>query len=325
VLHNQFLSLDLDLGESPAMMPNFFVIGATKSGTTSLYHYLSQHPEVYLSPRKGPHYFAFESGENVEGRGPGDAETLKGMLVTDPKQYRSLFQNAAAKAARGEASTMYIYYPKAPLRIKACVPDAKLIAILRNPVERAYSSYLHLVREGYEVHQDFAMALQEEEARIKANWLPLWHYKKMGFYYEQLQRYYDIFDSKQIRVYLYEEFRADPLVVMKDMFGYLGVDDAFVPDMTIKHNISGVPRNHALHRLHHFLRKPSLLKTTLKAVLPASVRRPLKLRVLANLQAHNLQKPPLSPELRQELTDAYRDDILKLQELVGRDLSRWLA
>lgn len=305
-------------------LPNFIVIGAPKSGTSSIYSYLRQHPDIFMSSPKEPHFFVYQADNKIEGRGPGDANTLQRVFFTDPNRYQALFQEGADKPARGEASAMYIYYPATPQRIKSAIPDVKLIAILRNPVERAYSSYLHMVREERETCSSFEAALQEEEARIQDNWLPLWHYKTMGFYHEQLERYYNTFDASQLRVYLYEDFENAPLAIMRDIFRYLEVDDTFTPDMTIRHNITGVPKNKMLHRLHHFLKKPHTFKAALKPMLPQTLRRSFKTRLVAQLQTKNLHKPSLAPEVRQGLIEAYRPDVTKLQTLLQRDLSHWL-
>src|SRR5215218_4707583 len=121
-------------------MPNFLIIGAGKSGTTSLYHYLGQHPEVFMSPMKEPKFFCFE-GERPNFRGPGDDEEINRKCVTTIDAYRALFDGVACEKAVGEASSMYLYYPKAPERIDHHVAGVRLIAVLRNPVDRAYSSY----------------------------------------------------------------------------------------------------------------------------------------------------------------------------------------
>jgi hypothetical protein len=296
-------------------LPNFLVIGAAKSGTTSLYRYLKQHPQVYMSPVKEPHFFTHE-GERPNFRGPGD-EWMNTTFVYRLGDYRKLFAGVSDEKAIGEASTWYLGNPKAPDRIRHYIPEAKLIAILRNPVDRAYSAYLHLVRIGQE-WLDFARALREEEARIKANWNDIWHYKRGGFYHAQLTRYYELFGQDQIRVYLYEDLKEDPVGTMQSIFRFLEVDDAFVPDTSLKYNVSGIPRSRALQT---FVEKPNPFKTVLKPFLPEGLRR----RIRENLRQRNLSIPPPMPEdVRKKLTEAYREDILKLQDLIGRDLSGWL-
>jgi hypothetical protein len=297
-------------------MPNFLIIGTAKSGTTALYNYLKQHPQVYMSPVKEPKFFAYE-GEKLDFRGPGDQE-FNGSVVTDIEAYRALFAKASSETAVGEASPLYLYIPKAPQRISHHVPEAKLIAILRNPVERAYSHFTQMVRDGREPLDDFSQALRAEEGRVGDNWAFGWHYKRMGFYHAQLERYFDAFGRDQLKVYLYEDLKTDPVGVLTETFRFLGVDDAFVPDMSLKHNVSGIPKSQALHA---FIRQSHPIKSVFKPFVPERLR----LRLKTNLKSRNLrQPPPLSPEARKELVEVYREDILKLQGLIRRDLSTWL-
>ena len=299
------------------ILPNFLIIGAPKAGTTALYHYLSEHPQIYMSPHKEPRFFALE-GEPIENfRGPGDLTNLK--LVTDIENYRTLFKEVSNEVAIGEASVWYLYSPKAPERIRHYIPDAKLIAILRDPVERAYSNFLHLVRVDLEPLTDFAQAMSAQEERISNNWSPRWHYKQRGFYYAQLKRYFDQFDRDQIRIYLYEDFTTNSIDVLQDIFRFLGVDDTFVPDTSQKHNASGIPRNKALYK---FLRRSNPIKNILTPFLPS---KRLRQHVKANLMNLNTRKKPqLLPDVRTQLIEEYREDILRLQELIQRDLSQWL-
>jgi hypothetical protein len=297
-------------------MPNFLIIGTAKSGTTSLYNYLKQHPQVYVSPVKEPKFFAYE-GEKLDFRGPGD-RLANSSVVTDIEAYRALFAKVSGETAVGEASPLYLYIPKAPERIRHHVPEAKLIAILRNPAERAYSHFSQMVRDGREPLGDFSQALEVEGERISDNWAFGWHYKRMGFYHAQLERYFDMFGPDQLKVYLYEDLKADPVGVLGETFRFLGVDDAYVPDMSLKHNVSGIPKSQALHA---FIRQSHPIKSVFKPFVPEQLR----LRLKTNLRNRNLrQPPPLSAEARKELAEAYREDILKLQGLIRQDLSKWL-
>jgi hypothetical protein len=294
-------------------MPNFLIIGAAKSGTSALYHYLRQHPQIYMSPVKEPHFFAFE-GRKPHGQGPGD--TI-GSAITSLEDYQALFKKTAAETAIGEASTSYLYISGAAERIQHYIPEVKLIAMLRHPAERAYSAFMHLVREGREPLADLAQALREEETRIHNNWGPLWHYTQGGYYYSQLKRYFDRFDRGQIKIYLYEDFTTKPHGVIQNIYQFLEVDETFTPDIDIRYNTSGTPKNELLHT---FLIKKNPVKTILKTFFPAKLRRHIR----NNLMNRNLVKLPLSPALRRQLIDVYREDILKLQELIQRDLSLWL-
>jgi hypothetical protein len=140
----------------------------------------------------------------------------------------------------------------------------------------------------------------------------------MGFYHAQLERYFDVFGHNQLKIYLYEDLKADPVGVLGDTFRFLGVEDAFVPDMSLKHNVSGIPKSQALHA---FIRQSHPIKSVFKPFVPEQLR----LRLKTNLRNRNLRQPPaLSVEARKELAEAYREDILKLQGLIGRDLSTWL-
>ncbi len=294
-------------------LPNFIIIGAAKSGTTALYHYLKQHPQIYLSPIKETEFFAFE-GEELNFYGPGD---LPRATITNFADYQAQFQGVTDEIAIGEASPVYIYSSKAPERIKNYLPDVKLIAILREPVERAYSQYLMFIRDQRETLMDFAQAVKQEETRQQKGWAWGWRYLELGFYYTQLKRYFDIFERQQIKVYLYDDLRDNPLKVIEDICGFLNVDTNFSPDMSFKPNISGVPDNKLLH---DFLRKPNAVKDLLKPLLPAKLRKSMRL----NLQNSNLSKPKLEPEVKEQLSPLFRKDILQLQDLIHRDLSGWL-
>ena len=298
-------------------MPNFIIIGAGKSGTTALYRYLEQHPQVYMSPVKETNFFALE-GETVDFRDPSAPQRINSWSVTRLEDYEALFDGVSDEIALGEASPLYLYDAQAPGRIRRHVPGAKLVAVLRNPAERAHSAFTHLVRDGLEPYADFGRALAEEDRRVADHWSWIWHYKRMGFYHEQLKRYFDTFDREQISVYLYEDLKSDPANVAGDIFRRLGVDPQFRPDTSVRFNRSGIPKSKAIHS---FLMTSSPLKAPFKRFIPTRLRK----RMVADLRNKNLREPPrLSPEMRLRLTEAYRDDVLKLQDLIQRDLKGWL-
>jgi hypothetical protein len=289
-------------------MPNFFVIGAMKSGTTALYYYLEQHPAIYMSPVKEPNFFCSQAQNN-------GADS-----VTDIETYQHLFRGVSDETAVGEASHGYLYELGAAAKIRRCVPEAKLIAILRNPIERAYSHFLHMVRTGSEPLGDFAQALREEEAGSYKE-RSSQDYIGRGFYCSQLKRYFDTFDREQIRVYLYEDLSDAPITTVQDAFRFLEVDDSFVPDVSVRRNVSGNPKYKTLDRL---LRSQSRVKHAIKIYLPARLRWRLS-RTFDELKTRNLVgPPPIQPEVRRQLIEVYREDVLRLQELLDRDLSGWL-
>lgn len=306
-------------------MPNFLVIGAIKGGTTALYHYLKQHPDVFLSSIKEARYFAVDPDQ------PLDAGFNRFAPVTDLASYAALFDSVTNETAIGEVSPQYLYSPVAAANIKATIPDAKLIAVLRNPVERAYSSFMHHVRDGAEPLTNFAAALAAEPDRIEQQYGPLWHYKQAGFYSTQLQRYFDCFKPEQIKIYLYEDLKHDLPGVLQDMFQFLEVDPSFIPDTRTKHNVSGVPQNAYLHQTLS-KRNPvykSLSSTlshlpALKSQLKQSTMVRTYQRWIDQIRTQNLVKPTLSDELRVKLQQEYRADILTVQAMLNRDLSGWL-
>jgi hypothetical protein len=303
-------------------MPNFLIIGAQRSGTTSLYRYLGQNPEVYMSPVKEPRFFAFE-GEEPDFQGPMRRDPRTPQLgrpvgtVTELDAYRDLFRGVTDEAAVGEASPRYLSSERAPGRIRSHLPEAKLIAVLRDPVERAYSQFLMHRRNGTEPLADFGRALAAEERRMRDNWW-IGDYRRRGLYYVQLTRYYELFPPDRIRVYLYEDLKEDPVGMTQSIFRFLDVDDGFVPDTSRSFNVSAIPRSRALKT---FTGQPSALKNALKPFLPERLRT----RMVTKLRNRNLAAPPpMLPSARKQLTDTYREDVLKLQDLIGRDLSGWL-
>lgn len=304
-------------------MPNFLIIGTQKAGTTSLYHYLNQHPEVYMSPVKEPNFFAIE-GEKLNFRGSFGEDNLNSTPFANFKAYKSLFKGVENERAIGEASTLYLYSPKAPERIKYYIPDVKLIAILRNPVDRAFSNFLYNVRDGREPIQDFAQALQEEQKRILNNWGYIWHYRQRGFYCAQLKRYYDMFGRDQIKIILYEDLNNNLANVLVDIFKFIEVDFEFKPDITKKYNISNIDQNVIEVALRAFLIRPNLIKSLIKPLVPTILRRRIVMNILNGPHGKESNKPQLSIELRKQLIKFYHEDILKLQDLIQRDLSSWL-
>ncbi len=294
------------------IMPNFLIIGAAKAGTTALHKYLQQHPQIYMTPTKETNFFAFE-GEKLDYQGPGD-KALKDFSITELSKYQAEFTGVTDELAIGEACPSYLYFPQAATRINNYIPDARLIVILRNPVERAYANFLHTVRDDREPHSDFALALQDEPTRIANNWEWFWHYVRVGYYGAQLKRYYEMFAPSQIEVYLYEDLKENPVALLQNIFRFIEVDDTFVPNMALRPNKSGMPKNKLFHQL---LTKPNPLKTLLKPLFPAKIRQ--------KIQHQNLNTPQIDPEVRQQLIELYRADILECQDLIDRDLSAWLV
>lgn len=299
-------------------LPNFLIIGTAKAGTTSLYRYLRQHPDVFMPEVKEPRFFAYAE-EPPAMKGPGDARTNRtsGAVYTI-EAYRGLFDGVTDERAIGEASPNYLYSATAPRLIHTHLPDVRLLVLLRNPVERAYSHFLHLVRSGREPLRDFGAALDAEDERVARGWEWSWHYTRMGFYHTHLTRYLDVFDREQLTIRLFEDFKADPVAFSQEIFRVLGIDDAFVPDTSLRYEKTGVPRS---NRFQRFLHNPdNLLRRLSRYVLTEPVRE----RILTVMKNVNLSKPPLAPAVRTRLVETFREDVLRLQDLLDRDLSTWL-
>lgn len=298
-------------------LPTFLIIGAARSGTSSLYQYLGQHPQIYMSPEKEPDYFV-HGGHRFDLRGPGGKQVAR-PVTGDLESYRALFRGASGHAAIGEASTSYLYDPVASGRIQHLLPEAKLIALLRNPVDRAYSAFLNQTRLGHESLLDFAAALRAEEERIRTRWRNGFHYRHAGLYCGQLQRYFDRFPAEQIKVCLHEDFTANPPRICQEIFQFLNVDCTFVPDTSTQYNAARryvAARNKAVRVA---LERIAPLHRQAKRAIPMSWH-PAFHKVLYR----EFVPPPLSPDLRQELRGFFRRDILNLQELLHRDLACWL-
>jgi hypothetical protein len=275
----------------PATLPNFFIAGAPKSGTTSLYHYLGQHPEIYMSPIKEPNYFASEIrlgqfSEAVRPRAEQDAAPLRaylngpmrekrfGSLISEWPDYLRLFRKVQGQKAIGEASVCYLWSQSAAANILRSIPNARIVLVLRNPVEMVFSLYKHTLRSGpiqCSFREAIELGLQQRGGRID-----VWHpFLDMGFYHQQLSRYLEAFPRKQLRIYWYEEYHAKPAPMLADMFRFLEVGPAFRPDMSKRYLESGWPN------------------------------------------------VALDPADRAFLTEFYREDIGKLADLLKRDLSSW--
>jgi len=309
-----------NMNAAKGRLPDFLFIGAAKSGTISVYHYLKQHPAVFMCPVNECNFFALEQADwNSQYRSPVDRFYIDQHCVTTLARYQELFTGVREHHAIGESSPLYIFSRTAASRIKHHIPNVKIIAVLRHPVDRAFSNYCDLRRSGLEPIADFRDAIRAEPQRRAEGWgpWPFWFYTEMGFYAQQLQLYYDLFGPERIFVGLYEDLNRDAAGLMRRIFQFLEVDSNFTLDTSTRHNLGGIPRFDAVARI---MVRPNAAKTVLKTVLPAPVRH----RIRQRIAEWNTVKPNLDPELRHELTQMYRPDIDALQHLIGRDLSHWL-
>lgn len=301
------------------ILPNFFIVGAAKSGTTAIYHYIKQHPEIFMSPVKEPNFFALD-GKQARFDGPGDNDYINSFSIHSLEKYKSLFDNATNAISVGEASPSYLYSPIAPKNIYKCIPQAKIIIILRNPVDRAYSQYRHFRRDSREPCSNFFKAFSLSRERLLNNWEWFWDYEGFGYYYSQVKRYYDLFDETNIKIYLYDDLKEDATLILKDLFGFLNVNQHFKPDTTTKHNVSNFV---TYDRIQAFLEDPH---HSLKRVLTPFLHKTLGINLTKRASRYIKEQysARIKNQIRHKLIPLYKKDIKNLQYLIERDLSIWL-
>ena len=302
------------------LLPDFVVIGAGKSGTTSLDNYLSQHPDIFMSRIKEPDFFAYEMV---------DPSTLSGRdvdhyhrSVTKIEDYLSLFSDALPGQLKGETSNTCLSAPNAAERMKHYIPNAKLIAILRQPTSRLFSRYMHLERVNRLPSKSFTDVLDRDSI-----W---WQRKDLipeGYYARNLGRFYKLFPENNIKVLLSEDLRDNPEETMKEIFEFLGVNAGIEIDYSVEHNRSGIIKNRFYDRT---IGSNSVIKKLMKQVLPEEfyfriTRSPRVKKITQGINNANLKHAALDTDLYNRITEEiYGDEIRELEKLIGRDLSAWL-
>lgn len=290
-------------------LPNFIVIGAAKAGTTALAWYLAEHPAVFMSEIKETNYFAY--GRDAQGKLLYGDPDIHHFPVTSLSEYERLFAGAGDAVAVGEASPLYLECPQAAARIRQLLPASRIVCGLRHPVDRAYSDYqMYLRNRGRRIDPERDLVSTAAWARPDSHWM------RIGRYHEQLARYFDAFASDQILVFLFDDLKEDPVRLVQKLYRFLGVDPAFAPDPETPHNVGGMPASPALERL---LTKSSI-KSAVQPWMPkraANFFRRLRTRTMR-------QAPAIPAEMRKELKQHFRDDILNTSRLIGRNLEHWL-
>ena len=293
------------MANRPLPKPDFFILGAGKSGTTSLYYYLSQHPEIFMSADKEPSFFCDVF-----------------QVVRNPIDYFALFAKATQKRI-GEASHVYLSYPKTAPVLRTLFPDARFLLILRNPVDRAYSLYYHMARHGYEWLSSFEKALDREEERFSDPWFekhnPQYFYNylyfRSGLYGEQISRYLEWFERERFLFLTLDELLADPLSVVRRIWTFLDVDPTVVPSLEVQNAGGGVRSAPWQFFLKHQL-EPLLNRFKV----------PGGEKLVSRLMRRNtsgVRIPPMRPATRARLEARYAADLALTQQLTGLDLSSW--
>ena len=290
-------------------LPNFVVVGTAKGGTTALYWYLAEHPEVFMSPVKETNFFAW----NLDPQGRllyGDPDVHR-FPVKTLEEYEALFAGAGAARAIGEASPLYLESPQAPGRIRSLLPEARIVATLRHPVDRAYSDYqMYLRRRGRVLDPTRDLSPSAPWARPDSRWM------QVSCYHDQLARYYQAFPRERIHVLLFDDIRKSAVEATRGVYRFLGIDSTFAPDTETPHAAGGIPASPLLEGL--LTRSP--LSAALRRWVPTEAANWVR-----RMRARTLRKAPaLPPALRQELTRHFRDDIQRTSNLIGRGLEHWL-
>lgn len=282
-------------------VPDFFVVGAQKSGTTSLYFYLRQHPDIFMPQIKETDFFS-HGGVTFE-------------------EYARLFSDAGEGHALGECSPHYLlFYNETIKNMKRYVPDwrgLKIIIVLREPVERAFSQHNMRRMLGRETRGFEEAAGIDEHGRLVRNPMEPPYYIGFGLYFSQVKAFMENF--KDVGVWLFDDLKADARGIMREMYSFLGVDAGFVPDTEVEYNPSGIPKLKLLQRL---LSKSWSTAFPFLKLVPL----PIKAGIINKIMTLNIkgEKAEMRPETREDLKSIFRDDMLKLQDLIKRDLSGWI-
>ena len=306
--------------------PGFFIVGAAKAGTTSLYNYLKQNKQVYVSPVKEPNYFCtdikteefndtFQKIAYIDYRKYFSELPLKPLqvaFVREPDQYNMLFNNVTGEKIAGECSTSYLFSTDAAKNIFSFNKDAKIIIVLRDPVERAFSHYLMALRFGF-THLPFREALDKDISKTDKGWGKSELFIELGLYYEQVKRYLDVFPAEHVKIFLFDDLKRTPEKVIEECFTFLQVDNIELPGLE-KHNEALVPRNPKINNI--------LARTGIKRVIINALPEKLK----GNLKSllFNTRFPELSVDDKEFLKEIYKSDIEKTAGLINRDLSGWI-
>lgn len=297
-----------------ARFPDFFVIGAAKAGSTALWNALRRHPDLFFPEAKEPSFFAYK-GRPLGFTCPGAVEAT-GPWITAEADYLRLFRDCPPGARAGEASIGYLSSAAAPGEIAAAVPHARLVAILRHPVDRAFSHFRFFRQLGWEPLADFEAAVAAAPARLASGWRPGWDYLEFGRYGTHLDRWRRHFDERQLLVLLYEDWRERPQDVIRQVCHHIGVE-ALDHLPVRQENATASPRWPALRR---WLSADTWLRRMTRRALPSRARDALWRAVEC---ATSAPPPRLDPAARTRLLAAYAEETARVEALIGRDLEGW--
>ena len=292
--------------------PNFLIIGAARSATTALASFMSEHPDVFMSAPKEPHFLAFDSPTTFTG--PGDDDLFNDIAISDEAAWLGLFEQATERR-RGEGSVTTLWRPQTSIpRIdRLCDPEVRLIAVLRDPVERAFSNFLYLQSRGHNAG-DFRTCLDLESQRIADGWSHMWQFATLSSYPDQIRPFVERYGDRLL-VVLQEEFESDSELVLARVFDHLGIDSSVTINTDREVNRGGVPKSAMVTKAVNSLRSNSMVKNTVKRVVPQRTRERLRTAMLS--------RPTVPADTRSDLVERFKPQIIELEQILQRDLSIW--
>ena len=298
-------------------VPNFFVVGAPKAGTTAVFNWLQEHPDVFLPSVKEPGYFAY-AGQSAEPlAGPYDPDYYARITV-DSRDYGQLYAQAGVRLT-GDVSPVYLVQHDAAARIARARPDARIIILLRDPVDRAFSQYLHHVRDGLEPAPCFEMALEQETARLHAGWSWGHGYATHGHYARQIERYLDVFSRDQILFLDFAHLNAEPANCWHQICAHLRLRPTeFIRNARVNVTSSMV-RVTGRPAVTHALRHPGLAQRMLKPLLSQGVRA----RLRHWLEGNSKPVPLLQQMSRNRLSAQFAPEYAQIEAQTGLSLGHW--
>ena len=281
--------------------PNFFIVGAPKSGTTNISYYLMQHPQVFMPENLEPYYFArLDIPQNYERE-----------IISDEKKYLNLFKNTKNCKAIGESSPVYLCCPHSALEIKNRFPNSKIIISLRNPIEIAYSEYFSLKFMGFDKNRSFNELLDSSKEQLDQNEFHIDSLLEAGFYSKHIKRFQKIFSKNQIKIIIFEEYIKNTIPTINSILSFLDIDKS-IAFKTAPKGAYKVPRNFASQKLMN----NSTFRKTAKFIIPTVARQKIGERFLVKESS----RPVLKQNERQRLKEIYQDDVENLAKLLGRSL-----
>lgn len=304
------------------MLPNFLIVGAAKSGTTSLHNYLRQHPQIFMPEVKENFFFSF-MGKHPNFISPDPLEPICCRL----DDYIKIFEGAQEGQVAGEASPSYLYTYEATIKNLKKVygqglQKLRIIIILRNPIDRAWSQYFHFIKHGKEVIAfDKAIHPDTIGSRLSDNWNIFYDYIGFGMYFHQVKAFWDNFSH--VKIFFFEDLNRNCSKLIRSIFEFLDVEPSFQPKLSLRYNVSGVPKNHFIYK---FLIQPNPLRNAIsRTFIRRIISERSRYKIIEYLNAKDLKRPEMNRHTREYLANLYRDDLLKLQKLLNRDLSHWLT